>query len=156
MKPKPSAKPLSPKGPNDRVYVVKYRMPGEEGRNARRMTVNAINQTDAVKAAKATVPGAIMVGGPQELDEGLADFAKAVGKFLSRCVGRGCLGYARSSTRSDPNSISHVGKLATREVAKRVGERLMHLGGHDAEYRKVQAYGKTYKQKPKKKRHKRG
>jgi hypothetical protein len=152
MKKKPTANPQEPKGPNDRVYVVKYRMPGEEGRNPRRMTINAINQTDAMKAAKATVPGARIVGGPQELDEGVADFAKTVGRFLSRCVGRGCLGYARSSIRSNPDSLSHIRKLVTRELAKRAGEKLMKMGGADAEYLKVQRYKQSLRKKTRKKR----
>lgn len=145
----PEPRPQDPRGPSDRVYVVNYRMKGEEGRNPRRMTVNAINQTDAVKAAKATVPGALIVGGPQELSEGLRDFAKTVGEFLSRCVGRGCLGYARSPMNAQPNTISHVRKMTTREIAKKVGERLMKIGGAEGEYKKV----KIINRKPKKRKH---
>ena len=151
-----------PKGPNDRVYVVKYRMPGEEGRNPRRMTVNAFSQADAVKAAKATVPGAVVVGGPQELDENLKDFAGAVGRFLSRCIGKGCLGYARSPMNAKPNTVSHIGKMTTREIAKRVGERLMKMGGAEGEYKKVVIKNRKPKKRkptlfaPKKTRKKRG
>lgn len=147
-------------GPNDRVYVVKYRMPGEEGRNPRRMTVNAINQTDAIKAAKMTVPGAKVVGGPQELNEGLRDFASAVGRFLARCVGRGCLGYARSAMNADPKSAEYIRKMTTRELAKRAGEKLMDIGGSDHDYPRVVIRNKAPKKrkgvlKPRKPRKKR-
>lgn len=148
MKSEPNPRLAEPRGPTDKVYVVKYRVPGDEGRNPRRMTVNARNQSDAVRAAVATVPGAKVVGGPQELKEGLGDFAKAVGRFLSRCVGRGCLGYARSKVRSRPDSLSHIRKMTTRDIARRVGERLIHLGGAKEDYHRL----KTYKPRSPKKR----
>jgi hypothetical protein len=133
---------------NERVYVVKYRMPNEMGRNLRRLTVNAINQTDAIKAAKATVPDAKIIGGPQELDEGLVDFAKRVGKFISRCIGHGCFAYARSPMNAKKGSIGKIRKTLTRELASHAGQKMMDLGGADGDYPRVKIRNK----KPKKRK----
>ena len=127
-------------------------MPNEMGRNVRRLTVNAINQTDAIKAAKATVPNAKIVGGPQELNEGLVDFAKKVGRFIARCVGRGCLSYARSPMNAKKDSIGMIRKRMTRELATHAGDRMMTLGGAEAEYPRVKIRNKKPKQRRRKSR----
>lgn len=135
------------RGQNERVYVVKYRMPNEMGRNVRRLTVNATNQTDAIKAAKATVPDAKIIGGPQELDEGLVDFAKRVGKFISRCIGHGCFAYARSPMNAHKDSIGMIRKRMTRELATRAGQKMMDLGGADGDYSRVKIRNKNPKKR---------
>lgn len=122
--------------PGEKTYVVKYRFPGEEGRNPRKIRVSARNQSDARKTATATIPTAVIVGGPKEikedseqLDEGLIDFARRVGDFIKRCVGKGCLSYAKKPIRAEKDSISLIRKRLTREFAQNAGERLVRSGG---------------------------
>jgi hypothetical protein len=122
--------------PGEKTYIVKYRMPGEEGRNPRKIRVSARNQSDARKTTTATIPNAIIVGGPKEikedteqLDEGLLDFARRVGDFIKRCVGKGCLSYANKPINAEKDSISLIRKRLTRELAQNTGERLVRSGG---------------------------
>lgn len=119
----------------ERLYLVRYRLPGEEGRNPRKIKVSARNQSDAKKTAIATIPDAKIIGGPKEikesieLDEGVLDFAKRVGDFLKRCVGKGCLKYSGTPINAKKDSISMIRKILTRELAQHTGERLVRSGG---------------------------
>jgi hypothetical protein len=120
--------------PNEKTYIVRYRLPGEAGRNPRKVKVHARNQSDAKKTALATIPDAKIVGGAKEineeiLDEGVIYFAKRVGDFIKRCVGRGCLSYAGSPISSKAGAISQIRKRLTRELAANAGERLVRSGG---------------------------
>jgi hypothetical protein len=119
---------------NEKTYIVRYRLPGEAGRNPRKVKVYARNQSDARKTAIATIPNAKIVGGPKEiseeiLDEGIIDFAKRVGDFIKRCVGRGCLAYAGTPISSRAGTISQIRKRLTRELAANTGESLVRSGG---------------------------
>jgi hypothetical protein len=80
-----------------------------------------------------------------DLDEGLMNFAKGVGRFLARCVGRGCLAYARTPVKAR-GTMGHMRKQLTREIAKSAGERLMDVG--DGEYSPVRFSKRTPKYKP--------
>ena len=119
---------------NEKTYIVGYRLPGEAGRNPRKVKVYARNQTDARKTAIATIPNAKIVGGPKEineeiLDEGVIDFAKRVGDFIKRCVGRGCLAYADTPINRKAGVIAQIRKRLTRELAANAGENLIRSGG---------------------------
>jgi len=117
------------KSGNERTYLVRYRLPGEKGRNPRKVVIQALNQSDAKKTALATIPSAEIVGGPKELDEGVLDFAGRVGKFMTRCAGKMCLAYARTPVNARAGTISQIRKQMTREIAKGTGERLVRAGG---------------------------
>jgi hypothetical protein len=117
-----------PKDSNERTYLVKYRLSGEKGRNPRKVLVQALNQSDAKKTAIATIPGAEVVGGAKEMNEGVMDFAGRVGKFAARCVGRACHAYSKTPIR-DTGSISTSRKILTRELAHLAGNKLMDVGG---------------------------
>jgi hypothetical protein len=146
----------SEKGTGEITYIVKYRLPGEEGRNVRKIKVFARNQSDAKKAALATIPNAKIIGGPQELDEGLGNFASRVGKFLSRCVGRGCHAYAETPVNANKGTLSIIRKRLTRELAQGVGNKFMRMGGGDESHAKVVIKPKktTKVRKPTKRRRK--
>jgi hypothetical protein len=116
------------KSSNEKTYLVRYRLKGEKGRTPRKVTVQALNQSDAKKTAIATIPGAEIVGGAKELDEGVLDFADRVAKFASRCAGRLCHAYSKSPVR-DTGSISTTGKIFSRELAHLAGNKLMSAGG---------------------------
>jgi len=144
----------SEKGTGEITYIVKYRLPGEEGRNVRKIKVFARNQSDAKKAALATIPNAKIIGGPQELDEGLGNFASRVGKFLSRCVGRGCHAYAETPVNANRGTLSIIRKRLTRELAQGVGNKFMRMGGGDESHAKVVIKPKKIGGKPRKPRKK--
>lgn len=116
------------KSSNEKTYLVRYRLKGEKGRNPRKITVQALNQSDAKKTAIATIPGAEIVGGAKELDEGVLDFAGRLAKFASRCVGRACMAYAKSPIR-DKGTVSTTRKIMTREIAHGIGSGLVRAGG---------------------------
>lgn len=129
----------------EKLYLVRYRLPGEEGRNTRKITVSARSQSDAKKTALATIPIAKVIGGPQELDEGIIDFAKRVGDFLKRCVGRGCLKYAESPIKGKQEAISTIRKRLTRELAQNAGEKLVRSGGGEPRRVKIKMAKKKRK-----------
>ena len=142
----------SDQAPNEKTYIVKYRLPGEEGRNPRKVRVSARNQSDAKKTALATIPDAKIVGGPkeikesiEELDEGLLDFAKRVGDFLKRCVGKGCLKYAETPIKGKRESISTMRKMLSRELAQHAGEKLVRSGGGEPRRVKIKMAKKKRK-----------
>ena len=144
----------SDQAPNEKTYIVKYRLPGEEGRNPRKVRVSARNQSDAKKTALATIPDAKIIGGPkeikesiEELDEGLLDFAKRVGNFLKRCVGHGCLKYAESPIKGKKDTISTTRKMLTRELAQNAGEKLVRSGGGEPRRVKIKMAKKKRKSK---------
>ena len=112
----------------ERTYLVRYRLPGEGGRTPRTIMVSARNQSDAKRTATATVPSAPIVGGAQEISEGVMDFVNRVGNFVKRCIGRGCISYARTPIR-DTGTISSMRKRMTREIAQNAGERMIRSGG---------------------------
>ena len=119
------------------TYVVRYRLPGEEGRTPRKVKVSARNQSDAKKTAMATIPNAKIIGGAKQIDEGVADFAARVGKFLSRCVGRGCHAYAETPVNANKGTLAIIRKRLTRELAQGVGNRFMRMGGGDESHAKI-------------------
>jgi hypothetical protein len=144
----------SDQAPNEKTYIVKYRLPGEEGRNPRKVRVSARNQSDAKKTALATIPDAKIIGGPkeikesiEELDEGVLDFARRVGNFLKRCVGHGCLKYADSPIKGKKDTISTTRKMLTRELAQHAGEKLVRSGGGEPRRVKIKM-AKKKKKKP--------
>ena len=122
---------------NEKNYIVRYKLPGEKGRTARTVEVIALNQSDARKTAQATIPTALLIGGAKEVkapkkskvDEGVGEFAGKVGKFISRCAGKGCLAYAETPINSKSGTISIIRKRLTREIAQHTGNKLMTLGG---------------------------
>lgn len=120
--------PKETKKSDEKTYEVKYRLPGEEGRNPRKVKVDAKSQADAKKAAQASIPNAKIIGGPKEINEGLLDYASRVGKFMKRCVGRACLAYARTPVKAG-GTIGTTRKLLTRELAASAGEKLVRSGG---------------------------
>ena len=138
---------------NEKTYIVKYRLPGEEGRNPRKIRVSARSQSDAKRTALATIPDAKIIGGPKEikenieLDEGLLDFAKRVGDFLKRCVGKGCLKYAESPIKGKQEAISTIRKRLTRELAQNAGEKLVRSGGGEPRRVKIKMAKKKRKSK---------
>ena len=120
--------------PSEKTYIVRYRLPGEAGRNPRKVKVHARNQSDAKKTAIATIPNAKIIGGPKEineeiLDEGLSDYAARVRDFLKRCIGHGCLAYANTTINRKAGAISQIRKRLTRELAASAGEHLIRSGG---------------------------
>lgn len=127
----------SEKGRGERTFIVRYRLPGEEGRNVRKVKVSARSQSDAKKAALATIPNAKIVGGPQELDEGLGDFAARVGKFVSRCAGRGCHAYAETPIDANKGTLSIIRKRLTRELAQGIGNKFMKAGEGEERHSKI-------------------
>lgn len=138
----------SEQGTGEKTYVVRYRLPDEPGRNPRKVKVHARNQSDAIKAALATVPDAKIVGGPKRLDEGLVDFAKKVGRFLARCVGHGCFKYAEMPMTAKKDSVRAIRQRMTRELAQGAGNKMMQIGGGEESRAKI----KFKKRKQKKKR----
>lgn len=142
---------------NEKTYIVRYRLPGEAGRNPRKVKVHARNQSDAKKTALATIPDAKIVGGPKEinenieLDEGVLDFAKRVGKFLARCVGHGCFKYAEMPMTAKKDSVRAIRQRMTRELAQGAGNKMMQIGGGEESRAKI----KFKKRKQKKIRKKR-
>lgn len=130
---------------NEKLYLVRYRLPGEEGRNPRKITVSARSQSDFKKTALSTIPIAKVIGGPQELDEGILDFAKRVGDFLKRCVGKGCLKYAESPIKGKQEAISTIRKRLTRELAQNAGENLIRSGGGEPRRVKIKMAKKKRK-----------
>lgn len=120
----------------EKTYLVKYRLPNEEGRNPRKVTVQAKSQADAKRAAQATIPNAKIIGGPKQLDEGALDFVGRVGKFASRCAGRLCHAYAKTKVNRKSGTISQVRKQLTRDIARGLGDKLMSAGGADKPIRK--------------------
>jgi hypothetical protein len=50
---------------NDREWVVKYKLPGDQVRTPREIVVRATTQSDAVRVAQAMIPTAAILGGPQ-------------------------------------------------------------------------------------------
>ena len=122
----------------EKTYLVKYRLPGEEGRNPRKVKVQAKSQADAKKAAMATIPNAKVIGGAKELDESALDFASRAAKFASRCVGRLCLAYANTPVRksSKTGTMSLIRKNLTRVIARGVGSRFVTAGGGTVEKKK--------------------
>lgn len=126
-----------PKDSNERTYLVKYRLPGEKGRNPRKVLVQALNQSDAKKTAIATIPGAEVVGGAKEMNEGVMDFASRVGKFASRCAGKLCLMYAKTPVNAQAGTVSQIRKQMTREIARDTGEKLIRAGGDEPESVKI-------------------
>ena len=144
----------SDQAPNEKTYIVKYRLPGEEGRNPRKVRVSARNQSDAKKTALATIPDAKIIGGPkeikesiEELDEGVLDFARRVGNFLKLCVGHGCLKYADSPIKGKKDTISTTRKMLTRELAQHAGEKLVRSGGGEPRRVKIKMAKKKRKGK---------
>lgn len=135
---------------NEKTYLVKYRLPGEEGRNPRKRKVVARSQADAKKTLLADIPNAKVVGGAKVLDEGVVDFARKVGDFLKRCVGRGCLAYAKSAIRRT-GPISTTRKIFTRELAQMAGERLVKSGGGETKKTPKVKFAKKYKKRTTKK-----
>lgn len=142
----------SDQSPNEKTYLVKYRLPGEEGRNPRKVRVSARNQSDAKKTAVATIPDAKIIGGPkeikeslEELDEGVIDFAKRVGNFLKRCIGHGCLKYAETPIKGKKDTISTTRKMLTRELAQNAGEKLVRSGGGEPRRVKIKMAKKKRK-----------
>lgn len=121
-------KDSQPKKATERTYLVRYRLPGEGGRTPRTIMVSARNQSDAKRTATATIPAATIVGGAKEISEGVIDFAGRVGNFMKRCVGRGCIAYARTPIK-DTGTISSIRKRLTREIAQSTGEKLIRSGG---------------------------
>ena len=122
---------------NERIFLVRYRLPGEKGRTPRKVMVRALNQSDARKTASATIPTAEIVGGPQELDEGVLDFVKRAGKFIARCIGKGCLSYAKTPVYTHKGTLSSMRKIMTREIAQGAGERLIRAGGGEPDRVKI-------------------
>lgn len=134
---------------NEKNYIVKYRLPGEEGRTPRKIKVSARNQSDAKKTAMATIPNAKIIGGAKEINESL-EFARRVGKFLSRCVGRGCHAYAETPVNANKGTLSIVRKRLTRELMQGLGNKFMQMGGGDESHARITV--KSIKKKPNKKR----
>lgn len=143
----------------EKAWLVRYRLANEKGRSPRFISVNAKTQADAKKVALATIPNAEIIGGAQtlkesdilieemmiiDLDEGVLNFVKGVGKFLARCVGRGCLAYARTPVRAG-GTMSHMRKQLSREIAGAAGARLMRAG--DGDYKPAPGARKTPKYK---------
>ena len=141
---------------NENTYLVRYRLPGEQGRTPRKIKVSARNQTDAKKTAVATIPNAVVVGGAKLINEGLGNFAARVGKFLSRCVGRGCHAYAETPVNANKNTLSIIRKRLTREIAQNVGNRFMRAGDGEESHAKIVIKPKktTKVRKPTKRRRK--
>lgn len=138
---------------NERMFLVRYRLPGEKGRSPRKITVMALNQSDAKKTASATIPTAEIVGGPQELDEGVIEFLKKAGKFIARCVGKGCLSYAKTPVHTHKGTLGTMRRIMTREIAQGAGERLIRAGGDEPDRVKITVkHGppKTFKKREKK------
>ena len=52
---------------NEREWVVKYKLPGDQVRTPREIVVRATTQSDAVRVAEAMLPSATILGGPQPL-----------------------------------------------------------------------------------------
>ncbi|MFM7567750.1 MAG: hypothetical protein ACKO8O_03475 [Betaproteobacteria bacterium] len=52
---------------NEREWVVKYKLPGDQVRTPREFVVHAATQSDAKKVAQSMIPEAIILGGPQPL-----------------------------------------------------------------------------------------
>lgn len=52
---------------NEREWVVKYKLPGDQVRTPREIVVSATSQSDARKVAQAMIPEATILGGPQQL-----------------------------------------------------------------------------------------
>lgn len=140
--------------PSEKTYIVRYRLPGEAGRNPRKVKVHARNQSDAKKTAIATIPNAKIIGGPKEineeiLDEGVIDFAKRVGDFIKRCVGHGCLAYADTPINRKAGAISQIRKRLTRELAANAGENLIRSGGGSPRRVNIKVSKKPNKRKSK-------
>lgn len=122
---------------SQKTYEVRYRLPGEEGRTPRKVQVTARNQSDAAKTAIASIPTAKVIGGAKQLDEGLADFAKRVGKFISRCIGHGCFSYAETPMSAKPGTVKAIRQRATRELAQGAGNKMMQIGGGETNRAKI-------------------
>lgn len=52
---------------NEREWVVRYKLPGDQVRTPREIVVRATTQSDAKKVAQAMIPEAQILGGPQPL-----------------------------------------------------------------------------------------
>jgi|GEM_PF-810547 len=52
---------------NEREWVVRYKLPGDQVRTPREIVVRATSQSDAKKVAQAMIPEAQILGGPQPL-----------------------------------------------------------------------------------------
>ena len=50
---------------NEREWVVRYTLPGDQVRTPREVVVTATSQSDATRVAQATIPSARILGGPQ-------------------------------------------------------------------------------------------
>jgi hypothetical protein len=51
---------------NEREWIVKYKLPGDQVRTPREIIVSANSQSDAKKVAQAMIPSATILGGPQQ------------------------------------------------------------------------------------------
>lgn len=137
----------------ERLYQVRYRLPGEEGRTPRKITLIARNQSDATKTLIASIPTAKVIGGAKsmnesiELDEGLLDYAIKIKDFLKRCVGYGCLKYAETPIRGNKDSVGVIGKRLARELAQHAGERMIRSGGGEPRTVKIKMAKKKRKSK---------
>ena len=147
----PKEKDSVPSG--ERLYQVRYRLPGEEGRTPRKITLIARNQSDATKTLIASIPTAKVIGGAKsmnesiELDEGLLDYAIKIKDFLKRCVGYGCLKYAETPIRGNKDSVAVIGKRLARELAQHAGERMIRSGGGEPRTVKIKMAKKKRKSK---------
>lgn len=52
---------------NEREWVVRYKLPGDQVRTPREIVVRATTQSDAKKVAQAMIPEAQILGGPQPM-----------------------------------------------------------------------------------------
>ena len=136
---------------NDIPYLVKYRLQGDAGRSPRTVKVMARNQSDAKKAAIASIPDAKIIGGPKELKEGTGGFVASVAKWLSRCVGKTCLAYTQAPIDPNSGTLGHVRKRVTREIAQTVGNKLVNIGDGKAVKTSI-TVGKKRKATPRNKR----
>jgi hypothetical protein len=132
------AEKKEPKSSNEKTYLVRYRLPGEKGRNPRKVVIQAVNQSDAKKTAIATIPSAEIIGGPKELDENVLDFAKRVGQFAARCAGKVCHAYAKTPVNAKAGTVSQIRKQMTREIMRGTGDKLITAGGGEPERIKIQ------------------
>ena len=51
---------------NEREWIGKYKLPGDQVRTPREIIVSANSQSDAKKVAQAMIPSATILGGPQQ------------------------------------------------------------------------------------------
>ena len=50
---------------NEREWIVRYKLPGDQVRTPREIVVTATTQSDAIRVAQAMIPSATILGGPQ-------------------------------------------------------------------------------------------